>query len=222
MAVIRNPNQFVDQGYNNFPNQWSNQTQQQGTQQRVMSPPAQQGGGRVIPISIERDDGPFNPNVVRGPISPAPIVIQNDPRAIQQARSNGIPPNQSKSFRVLQKITDTDSGRESDSEQAAELHGPQYSRQMGDANDQMRKMQINDNNQQAFVNRGPIQRQTQRYVQQRPIYQQDDQPQQYVHPSEQQVHEPKIYTGSAIPSRSFKLLQAMTTPENAGPGQSDL
>lgn len=76
MAVIRNPNQFVDQGYNNFPNQWSNQTQQQGTQQQVMSPPAQQGGGRVIPISIERDDGPFNPNVVRGPISPAPIVIQ--------------------------------------------------------------------------------------------------------------------------------------------------
>ncbi|XP_037912702.1 uncharacterized protein LOC119652564 isoform X3 [Hermetia illucens] len=243
VAVIRNPNQFVDQGYNNFPNQWNNQTQQQGTQQRVMSPPAQQGGGRVIPISIERDDGPFNPNVVRGPISPAPIVIQ----------------------KVLQKITDTDSGRESDSEQAAELHGPQYSRQMGDANDQMRKMQINDNNQQAFVNRvdpryrggaipsktfqklksltdkcpsqankkdttgvdsaknakdeaktwGPIQRQTQRYVQQRPIYQQDDQPQQYVHPSEQQVHEPKIYTGSAIPSRSFKLLQAMTTPENA-------
>lgn len=42
--------------------------------------------------------------------------------------------------------------------------------------------------------------------------------QQYVHPSEQQVPEPKKYTGSAIPSRSFKMLQAMTatTPENAG------
>lgn len=41
-------------------------------------------------------------------------------------------------------------------------------------------------------------------------------PQPYIHPSEQQVPEPKKYTGSAIPSRSFKILQAMTTPENAG------
>ncbi|XP_033235244.1 uncharacterized protein [Drosophila pseudoobscura] len=41
------------------------------------------------------------------------------------------------------------------------------------------------------------------------------QSQQYVPPSEQQVPEPKKYTGSAIPSRSFKILQAMTTPENA-------
>lgn len=39
---------------------------------------------------------------------------------------------------------------------------------------------------------------------------------QYIPPSQQQAPEPKIYTGSAIPSRSFKLLQAMTTPENAG------
>lgn len=42
------------------------------------------------------------------------------------------------------------------------------------------------------------------------------QQQQYVPPSEQQAPEPKKYTGSAIPSRSFKILQAMTTPENAG------
>lgn len=45
---------------------------------------------------------------------------------------------------------------------------------------------------------------------------QQQQQQQYVPPSEQQVPEPKKYTGSAIPSRSFKILQAMTTPENAG------
>jgi len=46
-----------------------------------------------------------------------------------------------------------------------------------------------------------------------------DTPQQqqpYVPASEQQAPEPKKYTGSAIPSRSFKILQAMTTPENAG------
>lgn len=40
----------------------------------------------------------------------------------------------------------------------------------------------------------------------------------YVPPSEQQAPEPRKYTGAAIPSRSFKMLQAMTatTPENAG------
>ena len=43
-----------------------------------------------------------------------------------------------------------------------------------------------------------------------------DNSQQYIPPSEQQVTEPKKYTGSAIPSRSFKILQAMTQPENAG------
>ncbi|KAJ8945243.1 hypothetical protein NQ318_016663 [Aromia moschata] len=42
----------------------------------------------------------------------------------------------------------------------------------------------------------------------------DDPPQPYVHPSEQVVPEPKKYTGSSIPSRSFKILQAMTAPDN--------
>ena len=37
-----------------------------------------------------------------------------------------------------------------------------------------------------------------------------------VPPSEQQVPEPKIYTGSNVPGRSFKMLQAMTNTENAG------
>lgn len=45
----------------------------------------------------------------------------------------------------------------------------------------------------------------------------DGPPQKYVHPSEQVVPEPKKYTGSAIPSRSFKILQAMTAaPDNCG------
>jgi hypothetical protein len=35
-------------------------------------------------------------------------------------------------------------------------------------------------------------------------------------PSEQQVQEPKKYMGSAIPSRSFRILQAMTASENDG------
>nr|CAD7578262.1 unnamed protein product [Timema californicum] len=37
----------------------------------------------------------------------------------------------------------------------------------------------------------------------------------YIPPSEQQVLEPKKYTGGAIPSRSFRMLQAMTaSPED--------
>lgn len=49
----------------------------------------------------------------------------------------------------------------------------------------------------------------------------DDTAQQYVPPSEQRVEEPKKYTGSAIPSRSFKMLQAMTQSDAPGKcGQS--
>lgn len=48
------------------------------------------------------------------------------------------------------------------------------------------------------------------------FYFNQDNSQQYLPPSEQQAPEPKKYTGSAIPSRSFKILQAMTQPENAG------
>lgn len=49
----------------------------------------------------------------------------------------------------------------------------------------------------------------------------DDSPQPYVHPSEQVVPEPKKYTGSSIPSRSFKILQAMTAPDNCGMSTSN-
>lgn len=39
--------------------------------------------------------------------------------------------------------------------------------------------------------------------------------QQYIPPSEQQAPaDPRKYTGSAIPSRSFRMLQAMTSPNN--------
>lgn len=45
----------------------------------------------------------------------------------------------------------------------------------------------------------------------------DEPPKKYIHPSEQVVPEPKKYTGSSIPSRSFKILQAMTAPpDNCG------
>lgn len=43
-----------------------------------------------------------------------------------------------------------------------------------------------------------------------------DTSQQHIPASEQQVPEPRKYTGGAIPSRSFRMLQAMTGSEAAG------
>ncbi|XP_050320681.1 protein piccolo isoform X4 [Bactrocera neohumeralis] len=239
--VVRSPNQFVDQGYNNFPS--SAGANQQPSAQRVMSPTQQlnaprivqqqqqytnnnngAGGGanrsRVIPIAMEGEG-------TRGPISPSPIVLQNDPRSS---------PIQSKSFRILQKITDTiddgsgdDRKAESHVDVEPQLQRPQYARQMSAQQarqqpnvEQMRRMQIaaepqqQQQQQQSQAPQAWNQGNAFKSSQQHTIYNNNnDMPQPYIHPSEQQVPEPKKYTGSAIPSRSFKILQAMTTPENA-------
>ncbi|XP_018787039.1 PREDICTED: uncharacterized protein LOC108967865 isoform X2 [Bactrocera latifrons] len=244
--VVRSPNQFVDQGYNNFPP--SAGANQQQSAQRVMSPTQQlnaprivqqqqqytnnnNGAGaganrsRIIPIAMESEG-------TRGPISPSPIVLQNENynlvvydcplEAEIRYRMNRLSdprssPIQSKSFRILQKITDTiddGSGDDKKSESYVEiepqLQRPQYARQMSAQQarqqpnvEQMRRMQIAADPQQ------------QQQQSQAPQAWNQDMPQPYIHPSEQQVPEPKKYTGSAIPSRSFKILQAMTTPENA-------
>lgn len=61
-------------------------------------------------------------------------------------------PNQSKSFRVLQQITDTmkmDPNETTALQQPAELHQPHYSRPLGpqDMNEhQLRKMKLNEGN----------------------------------------------------------------------------
>lgn len=65
-------------------------------------------------------------------------------------------PNQSKSFRVLQQITDTMKSDPTESvalNKPAELHQPHYSRPLGpnDMNEhQLRKMKLNDGNYTAF------------------------------------------------------------------------
>ncbi|XP_067621323.1 uncharacterized protein [Eurosta solidaginis] len=249
-TVVRSPNQFVDQGYNNYPSSAGGIQQPSGAAnaQRVMSPTQQlnaprivqqqqygsnnvgAGGNRsrIIPISMESgNDG------TRGPISSSPIVLQNDNynlvvydcpiEAEIRYRKNRLSdprssPIQSKSFRILQKITDTideANGNEKQVESYAEpepqLQRPQYARQMSAQQarqtpnvEQMRRMHITTEAQQ----------QQQQHSQSPQAWNQD-MPQAYIHPSEQQVPEPKKYTGSAIPSRSFKILQAMTTPENA-------
>ncbi|XP_054083658.1 protein piccolo isoform X3 [Zeugodacus cucurbitae] len=244
--VVRSPNQFVDQGYNNFP---QSAGAQQPAGQRVMSPTQQlnaprivqqqqqftnnnNGAGgnanrsRIIPIAMESEG-------TRGPISPSPIVLQNNsPTSSSDPRSS---PIQSKSFRILQKITDTiddgsgdDRKAESTIEVEPQLQRPQYARQMSAQQarqqpnvEQMRRMQIaaeplQQQQQQSQSPQAWNQGNTLKSSQQHTIYNNfNDMPQPYVHPSEQQVPEPKKYTGSAIPSRSFKILQAMTTPENA-------
>ncbi|KAH8305484.1 hypothetical protein KR018_010870 [Drosophila ironensis] len=192
--------------------------------QRVMSPnqPPMSAtingtGTRIIPIAIEGGRG--------GPVSQTPVVLQNDPRS---------PPIQSKSFRILQKITDTVDDGSDDSQQQqqplqqqahqeAELQRPQFARQMSAQQarnsptiEQMRRLQIAQDQSGtplAWSPQGNGVSAQNRFTQQR--YDAPQQQQQYVPPSEQQVPEPKKYTGSAIPSRSFKILQAMTTPENA-------
>ncbi|XP_017105570.3 protein piccolo isoform X4 [Drosophila bipectinata] len=214
-------------GYNNYAappaGQW-----REPSSQRVLSPSQQPvsastngNATRIIPIAIEGGRG--------GPVSQSPVLLQNDPRS---------PPIQSKSFRILQKITDTvDDGSDEthpqqqqqtqQTPQEAELQRPQFARQMSAQQarnsptiEQMRRLQIAQDQQQyqsgtplAWSPQGNGVSAQNRFTQQR--YDTPQQQKQYVPPSEQQVPEPKKYTGSAIPSRSFKILQAMTTPENA-------
>ncbi|XP_055381920.1 uncharacterized protein LOC129612385 [Condylostylus longicornis] len=202
--IVRNPNQFVDQGYQNYPGQ-------QPVQQNQQAP-----GTRIIPISIEGQQNnngsgnPFNSNSVRGPVSQQPMVIQNgnyrifvhdipleaeiryrksrlsDPRTLQHqnswggSTSNG--PSQSKSFRILQKITSTEDSDDSSNrsspavktnfnnsnDQPPQLQRPHYSKQMSQNglqsapntpqspyidNEQLKRMQINEQDHLNFMNR---------------------------------------------------------------------
>lgn len=182
----------------------------------------------------------FNPPT--SPTSPAPnnhtdSQSEHNARQYQHQQSWGPSggnggPIQSRSFRVLQKITDTDN-TESESELPAQEYGPPSSggghwNSQGVPVQQMHKLQLNEDDRalmnkfRAQVPRGPGMSGN---PQARPVQQVssgDGSPQAYIPPSEQQVQEPRKYTGGAIPSRSFRMLQAMTAPENCGPGQSDM
>ncbi|XP_066137517.1 uncharacterized protein [Euwallacea fornicatus] len=100
----------------------------------------------------------------------------------------GTQPPQSNTFKVIQKITKTD---DEDDDTPITQHSARYPQEMPE---QVRRMKINDNGH---------------------FKQGNGQPQPYVHPSEQVVPEPKKYMGSNIPSRSFKILQAMTAPSDS-------
>lgn len=285
-AMFTNPNHFVNQGYNNItypptspqiyqqhhqpmtPQQQQHlhmmhqQQQQQRMQQQTPTQLQQPGGVRIIPIKVEGGDAAGSAgSTVRGPLSQTPAIIQSDPRSSNnpQVCNGSTTPNQSRSFRVLQQITDT-------MEDAEPKPSSASGEQASGAEGELRRMQLS-NDDKALMNRvknqvdgevflhneedpryrgaaipskafrylqnmtdgasgggagssqpsnssnnGSTNRTNQMFVRNPGNLSESEEAsaQQYVSPSEQRAEEPKKYTGSAIPSRSFKMLQAMT------------
>ncbi|KAK8750462.1 hypothetical protein OTU49_014841 [Cherax quadricarinatus] len=144
--------------------------------------------------------------------------IQGQPQQYQQTASNNKQlaqskqkevPTSSRFFRMLQTITDT-------LPEGAEPQGPVH---IPNFRQQQKPPQMQQQGQ--YQQLGQYQQPGQ--------YQQSNQNQQPVGgvrsatAADQAVPEPKKYMGGSIPSRSFKMLQAMTnTDDVVGPGQSDL
>lgn len=240
-AMFTNPNHFVNQGYNNItypptspqiyqqhhyqqppstPQQQQQQHahmmhQQQRMQQQTPTQQQQSGGVRIIPIKVEGGEAAAAATNVRGPLSQTPAIIQSDPRSSNnpQVCNGSTTPNQSRSFRVLQQITDT-------MDQEGQEAKPATPKPGDEAEGQLRRMQLS-NDDKALMNRvksqGSTNRTNQMFVRNpgNTSESEEGSAQQYVSPSEQRVEEPKKYTGSAIPSRSFKMLQAMTQSSDA-------
>lgn len=84
-------------------------------------------------------------------------IFTSDPRTLERQTSWGnSAPNQSKSFRVLQKITDHET---ENANMPAELQGPQYSKPLGPADmneNQLRKLQLNESEMRRFKNNGNL------------------------------------------------------------------
>lgn len=162
------------------------------------SPAASAGVGRIVPIQMEA--------------SPSPGTPTGD-RSLNRQQSWSNNPTQSNSFKIIQKMTHTDED-EDDENQPITSHSPKYPQnfqQQSGMKQGPKSPQVQPAN-----NRGP-------QVRTIPIQLEGDgSTKPYVHPSEQVVPEPKKYMGSSIPSRSFKILQAMTSPDTCGPDQSDL
>lgn len=248
-AMFTNPNHFVNQGYNNisYPPTPTAQPQPHPMYQHhqhyapPQTPPLhhhpmhpqppptaqqqrmqQQNSAtnvRIVPIKVEGAE-----HTARGPLSNTPAIIQSDPRSSNntQAWNGNNAPNQSRSFRVLQQITDTldesetgKGAKESNSEVAGhdQADGRNVAHQPESADGQMRRLQLS-NEDKALMNRVKTQgsgNRTQQMFNRGNNNEIDgESPVQYVPPSEQKVEEPKKYTGGSIPSRSFRMLQAMT------------
>lgn len=152
------------------------------------------------------------------------IPVQIEGRSNGQMRS----PTQGAN-RVLQKITQTDGA--DDDDQVVIEHSPKMYQQFPQRQTSTdgRKWNQNESDQALMGTFKQVQQQPHANnasgpkVRTIPIQiEGNGQTKNYVPPSEQTVQEPKKYMGSSIPSRSFKILQAMTAPDECGPGQSDL
>uniref|UniRef100_A0A182WA10 Uncharacterized protein n=1 Tax=Anopheles minimus TaxID=112268 RepID=A0A182WA10_9DIPT len=187
------------------------QQQQQQQQQRMQQhTPTQQQPNvtnvRIVPMKVEGAD-----HTVRGPLSNTPAIIQSDPRSSSNTQSwNGnSAPNQSRSFRVLQHITDTldeaeaemnakdqsnSQGTVADQTDATKQQsfgrsaGAAQQQQQDMAEGQLRRLQLS-NEDKALMNR--VKNQVDGEV--------------YLHNEE----DPR-YRGAAIPSKAFRYLQNMT------------
>ncbi|XP_011862510.1 PREDICTED: uncharacterized protein LOC105559075 [Vollenhovia emeryi] len=221
-------------------NQAQNQKQ---TQAHVTSPsrPEQSGGTTyIIPLVVEGSEKRTMPPNTENNIKigkPARVVQQRSPDLIQQHEPG---PVQSRSFRVLQKITDTDEFNDVGPEQIRKmelsedekilmnkfkeqvdqetyLHQEKDPRYRGAAipSRAFRFLQNMTESNDTPVCAAPhnVQQNVQNKRQNRNS-KSFEETQANLPPSEQQVPEPKKYTGSAIPSRSFRILQAMTSTEN--------
>ncbi|KAJ8675487.1 hypothetical protein QAD02_011273, partial [Eretmocerus hayati] len=202
----------------------------------------QGGGAYIVPVQV--DGQQYNHNNVQSPTNvrqnPMQNVQRNNVPAYQQPEPG---PVQSKSFRVLQKITDTDADQV-DGEQLRKLQLTEDDRYLMDKfKEQVDGDTYLHKEEDPRYRGAAIPSRAFRFLQNmtdsgdgtnqnssasRPVNYAPKKPnrnsntseeepaQVYVPASQQQVQEPKKYTGGAIPSRSFRILQAMTTPENIG------
>ncbi|KAK9303875.1 hypothetical protein QLX08_004601 [Tetragonisca angustula] len=232
-----------------------NQNQNQAQNQIQNQVPQQSSGGAyIIPIMIEGSDkkpatgaatsnSPYSQPIIRNnlPNVENPNVKVMTQRIIPvQVQQSDSGPVQSRSFRVLQKITDTDSSNDADTEQMRKLQLSEDDRiLMNKFKEQIDNESSLHHEEDPRYRGGAIPSRAFRFLQtmtesgdapapvnttQRPpsaINKKQnrnsktfEETQANLPPSEQQVPEPKKYMGSAIPSRSFRILQAMTAPES--------
>ncbi|XP_012054353.1 PREDICTED: uncharacterized protein LOC105617409 [Atta cephalotes] len=221
-----------------FENQTQNHPQNQKQSQiHVTSRPDSTGTTYIIPLVVEGSEKRNMPPTTENNIKigkPARIVQQRSLDLNQQCEPG---PIQSRSFRVLQKITDTDELNDVGTEQIRKmelsedekllmnkfkeqvdqeiyLHQEKDPRYRGAAipSRAFRFLQnMTDSNDASVTCAVPQNVANKRQNRNSKSF---EETQANLPPSEQQVQEPKKYTGSAIPSRSFRILQAMTASEN--------
>lgn len=230
-----------------------NQVQVQVQPQQHQQPQSQQsvGGTYIIPMTIEGSDKkPTNTTYQQSGVrnstieNQAPKIVQQRGAAPVQQHEPG--PVQSRSFRVLQKITDTDSPNDVDPEQMRKLQLTEDDRTlMNKFKEQVDSDTYLHQEEDPRYRGAAIPSRAFRFLQnmtesgenqmsstmpraQHPGNKKQnrnsksfEETQANLPPSEQQVQEPKKYMGSAIPSRSFRILQAMTAPETVGPDATD-